>query len=270
MKIGIIALGLIGGSILKSLSEKDLDITVVSQNEETLKKAKEYAKTISKDIEEVKNCDIVFVCTPINKTIETLDELEKIVKKTCIVADVASVKEFVMKKKRPYKFIGSHPMAGTEFSGFDASFKELFTDAKWVITPSSETSAKDIETLENIIKLTGAKTIISNAKEHDLAVALISHMPMLLSQAIFKTAESNNLALKLASSGFRDTTRLAMTNTTMAQDMMYYNKDNIQEALDLLAQSINLLQADNYLETISEIKSSREKMYSKDGKNLIL
>lgn len=269
MEIGIIALGLIGGSILKSLSDKNLEITIVSQNEETLKKAKKYAKTVSNDIKDVKNCDIVFVCTPINKTIETLDKLEDIVKKTCIVTDVASVKEFVMEKKRPYRFIGSHPMAGTEFSGFDASFKELFIDAKWVITPSQETTKEDTKTLEDTIKLTGAKTILSDAKEHDLAVALMSHMPMLMSQAIFKTASNNNLALQLASSGFRDTTRLAMTNTTMAQDMMNYNKDNIQQALDLLANSINILQSGNYLETISEIKSSREKMYSKEGKNLI-
>lgn len=270
MKIGIIALGLIGGSILKSLSDKNLALTVISQNEETLKKAKNYAKTVSNNIEDVKNCDIIFVCTPINKTIETLDKLENIVKKTCIVTDVSSVKEFVMKKKRPYKFIGSHPMAGTEFNGFDASFKELFINAKWVITPTKTTKKEDIEALENIIKLTGAKTIISDAKEHDFAVALISHMPMLLSQTIFKTAANNTLAMKLASSGFRDTTRLAMTNTTMAQDMMNYNKENIQKTLDLLTQSLNSLQSDNYLETISEIKSSREKMYSKDGKNITL
>lgn len=269
MKIGIIALGLIGGSLLKSLSGKNIEITAISQNNETLDKAKEYAQIVSKDLNELKRCDIVFVCTPINKTIETLDKLENIVKKTCIVTDVASVKEFVMEKKRPYKFIGSHPMAGTEFSGFDASFKELFIDAKWVITPSQETTEEDIKTLEDTIKLTGAKTILSDAKKHDLAVALISHMPMLMSQAIFKTASNNNLALQLASSGFRDTTRLAMTNTTMAQDMMNYNKDNIQEALDLLANSINILQSGNYLEMISEIKSSREKMYSKEGKNLI-
>lgn len=268
MKIGIIALGLIGGSILKSLSDKDLEITVISQNKETLEKAKKCSKSVSSDINEVKNCDVIFVCTPINKTLETLDKLENVLSNDCIVTDVSSVKEFVMEKKRPYRFIGSHPMAGTEFSGFDASFKELFVGAKWVLTPDKDTKKEDIETLEKIIKLTGAKTIISEAKGHDLAVALISHMPMLLSQAIFKTATNSELALKLASSGFMDTTRLAMTNTTMAQDMMDYNKDNILEALDLLTNSINLLQSDNYLETISEIKSSRERMYSKEGKNL--
>lgn len=269
MKIGIIALGLIGGSILKSLSDKDFEIIVISQNEETLNKAKKYAKTASKDINEVKDCNIIFVCTPINNTLETLDKLEAIVNKDAIVTDVASVKEFVMKKKRPYKFIGSHPMAGTEFNGFNASFKELFEGAKWVLTPDKGTDKEDLRTLSSVIELTGAKTIVSDAKEHDLAVALISHMPMFLSQAIFKTASSNDLALKLASSGFRDTTRLAMSNTTMAQDMMHYNKNNIQEALDLLAESINSLQVGDYTKIITEIKSSREKMYSKDGKNII-
>ncbi len=270
MKIGIVALGLIGGSILKSLSNKNFEIIVVSQNKDTLEKAKTFVDKCTDKLEDTRDCDLVFVCTPINNTLETLDKLEKIVRSDCIVTDVASVKEFVMEKERPYKFVGSHPMAGTEFSGFDASFKELFKEAKWVLTPGDNASKEDIKKLSDIIELTGAKTIISNAKEHDKAVALISHMPMLISQALFDVASKNELAMKLASSGFRDMTRLAMSNTTMADDMLNFNKDEIDSAIQTLEESIQNLKNKNYLETIVKIKSSREKMYSKEGKNLIL
>ncbi len=267
MKIGIIALGLIGGSILKNLSSHNLELIAISQNNGTLEKAKRYGAKTSNDLNELKDCKLVFVCTPINNTLETLDKLEPILNSECIVTDVASVKEFVMQKKRPYRFIGSHPMAGTEFSGFDASFKELFEEAKWAITPFEDSEEKDIETLKRIIELTGAKAIISNAKEHDKAVALISHMPMLISQAIYQTASDNELALKLAASGFRDMTRLAMSNPTMAKDMLEYNGREIENSLEELQKSITKLKCEKYYEMISEIKSSREKMYSKEGKN---
>ena len=269
MKIGIIALGLIGGSILKALSSKNIELIAISQNKDSLEKAKAYAYKTSSQLEDLKGCEIVFVCTPISNTLETLDKLETILDKSCIVTDVSSVKSFVMQKKRPYKFIGSHPMAGTEFNGFDASFKELFNQAKWVITPFEDTKNSDIKKLNEIISLTGAKTIITNAEEHDKAVALISHMPMIIAQALYKTAENNNLAMKLASSGFRDMTRLAMSNITMANDMLTFNGVQINNSIEDLNKNIKNLKSDKYFEMISEIKSSREKMYSKEGKNLI-
>lgn len=270
MKIGIVAIGLIGGSILKSLSQReDLEIFVVSRNLQSLEKAKEYTNNVSTELTSLNDCDVIFTCTPIGNTLETLDALEPIAKKSCIVTDVSSVKEFVMKKQRPYIFIGSHPMAGTENSGFDASFKELFERAKWVITPSKGTPEKELHTLKSIIEIIGAKPIICDAAKHDKAVALISHMPMLISQAIFDCASENDLALSLASSGFRDMTRLAMSNTNMANDMLIYNKENIEKACDDMILSLNKLSGENYHEMISEIKSSREKMYSKEGKNLL-
>ena len=170
--------------------------------------------------------------------------------KDTIVLDCASVKEFVMEKKRPYKFIGSHPMAGTEFNGYNSSFKELFDGAKWVLTPSEGTDNTDIKKVSDIIGKTGADTVIMNAKEHDKAVALISHMPMLISQAIFKTAQNSESALLLASSGFRDMTRLAMSNPVMANDMMIYNGDNIEKCLEMLKESVNLLKSSKYFEII--------------------
>ena len=173
-----------------------------------------------------------------------------------------------MKKERPYKFIGSHPMAGTQFSGFDSAFKELFEGAKWVLTPSNSIKEEDIEKVEKIILKTGAEPIVCDAKEHDYAAALISHMPLLISQAIFKTAKDNKLALKLAASGFRDMTRLATSNLDMAMDMREYNQENIDISVKKFNEELNFLNNTKDLEIYVDIKNTRSSMYSNEGKNI--
>lgn len=269
MRVGIISLGLIGGSLFKCLSKSSHEVYGVTRNKETIEKAKKYSQNVSSDINILKGCEVVFVASPISKTLEILEELEEVLSEDTVVLDCASVKEFVTKRKYRYKFIGSHPMAGTEFSGFDSSFESLFEEAKWVLTPDEETKETDIKKVKEIIEQTGARVILTTAKEHDRAVALISHMPMIISQAIYKAAEGNELALKLASSGFRDVTRLSMSNVIMANDMLKYNKVNIENAINLLENTLKDLIGDEYMEECSKIKDSRAKMYSKEGKNIL-
>lgn len=249
MKIGIIGLGLIGGSIFKDLRRLNYDVVAVS-NSQT-------GENIYKDYEILKTCNLVFVCSAMNKTIEILDELEKVVLPETVVTDVCSLKRFVCKKSRPYKFVPSHPMAGTEHKGFENSFEGLFSGAKWVITP---VFGED-ETLVEIIKKLGAEPIITTPEKHDEAAALISHMPMVIAQAIFKTAQDNELAMKMAASGFRDMTRLAMSNVEMANDMVQMNSDNIQMSILKLYKSIGDLTNSDYLEQIEEIKLNRQSMF---------
>lgn len=266
--IGIISLGLIGGSLLKVLCKKGYRVTAVTRNVSAVEKAKIYTPYVSDDITTLKDCGVVFVCSPMSKTLEVLDKLESILKPETIVSDVSSLKEFVMKKKRPYIFIGSHPMAGTENSGFDASFDTLFEGAKWVLTPFEDTRNDDIELLTHLIESTGAKAVVCDAVSHDKAAALISHMPMLVAQALMKTAIPNDLAITLASSGFRDMTRLALSNTQMAEDMVSMNSKNISETLiELIESARNLLQ-DDYRQEVEKIKDFRKNMYSCDGKNI--
>lgn len=266
--IGIISLGLIGGSLLKALSKKNYNLFAVTGNPETLNKAKKYTAFVSDDLLTLKNCNIVFVCSPMNKTLKVLDDLEKVVQPSTIVADVSSLKEFVLKKERPYIFIGSHPMAGTENSGFDASFSELFDSANWVLTPSATANEQDIKKLESVIIKTGAKISIMNPEEHDRAAALISHMPMLIAQALMKTAMNEDLAIKLASSGFRDMTRLALSNTEMAEDMIKMNSKNISKALIDFVEQVRVLLNENYRDEIENIKDFRKSMYNAQGKNV--
>lgn len=249
MKIGVIGLGLIGGSIFKDLRKLNYDVIAVSQSQN--------GENIYKSYETLKDCNLIFVCSPMNKTLNILDELEKYIKPETIVTDVCSIKSFVCQKARPYKFIPSHPMAGTEHKGFENSFEGLFKGAKWVITPIFGEDEKLVEIIEQL----GASPIVTTPEKHDEAVALISHMPMVIAQAIFKTAQDNPLALEIAASGFRDMTRLAMSNTEMANDMVQMNSENIQTSILKLYKAIGDLTNSNYLEQINEIKSNRQSMF---------
>lgn len=270
-KIGIISLGLIGGSILKSLSKvNNIELFAYTTNNDTINKAKIYTPNISKDLNNLKNCDIIFVCSPISKTESMLKKLNGVVSQNTIVTDVASVKSIFMNDCYNFIYIGSHPMAGTENTGFDYSNENMFYGAKWVITPNKNENIKNIEKLKNIILCTNAKPIIMDANEHDLAVALISHMPLILSQGLFKNIENNNNAKLLASSGFRDMTRLAMSNTQMAYDMLNYNGKNIDKAFKMLENSIKNLKNDKqYPDIIKQISKKRKNMYDENGVNNI-
>lgn len=251
MKIGVIGLGLIGGSIFKDLKSFGYDVIAVSQSQ--------CGENIYKNYDVLKECEIVFVCSAMNKTLEVLDKLENILPPETIVTDVCSIKTFVCQKKRPYNFIPSHPMAGTEHKGFENSFEGMFKGAKWVITPFENQQIPD--NFLNLIKQFGAEPVITTPQKHDEAVALISHMPMLISQAIFKTAQDNDFALHIASSGFRDMTRLAMSNPEMANDMITINSQNIENAILKLYKSVGDLTNENYKEQIETIRSLRGKMF---------
>ena len=254
MKIGVVGLGLIGGSIYKNLLEsKKHDLVGISRS------VNEF--NVSNNYENLIDCDLVFVCVPMNKTLEILDKLNGILNGNTIVTDVCSLKEFVSKKSYKYKFIPSHPMAGTEHSGWEYAFPDLFEGANWAVTLKDDTEMKDFEILKSVIEELGAKTVLTTPKEHDRAVALISHAPMLIAQALCKNIENDSLAQTLASSGFRDTTRLALSNIEMANDMVLMNRENIKDAVKLLNTNIEKLFDKNYIEEAKKIKDLRKEMY---------
>ncbi len=254
-KIGVIGLGLIGGSIFKDLTRLNYNVIGVSKSQS--------GENIYKDYSVLKDCDIVFVCTAMNKTLEVLDELENILSPETVVTDVCSLKTFVCKKQRPYVFIPSHPMAGTEHKGFENSFEGLFKGATWVLTPFKNTPEEKIKKLVSIIENLGANPLFTTPSKHDEAAAMISHMPMLIAQALFHSASDNELALQMASSGFRDMTRLALSNEEMAADMISMNHENIQNAVLKLYKSVGELTSGDYEKLIKDIKVQRSKMFVK-------
>lgn len=254
-KIGVIGLGLIGGSIFKDLKRLGCDVVGVSKSQS--------GEDIYKTYDILKTCDVVFVCSAMNKTLEILDELEEVLRPETVVTDVCSLKSFVCKKLRPYQFIPSHPMAGTEHKGFENSFEGLFNGATWVLTPLKNIREEYVNKLVELIKAMGANPLFTTPQEHDEAAAMISHMPMLVAQALFLAASGNELALKMASSGFRDMTRLALSNEEMASDMINLNHKNIQTAVLKLYKSVGDLTSGNYEELISQIKQQRSKMFTR-------
>lgn len=267
LKIGIVGLGLIGGSIFKALCALKCNVYATSKSIATIEKAKKYSPNVSMSLKQLRGCDLIFVCTPMNKTLEMLDKLNTILSPNTIVLDTCSLKKFVSNKLYSYKFIPSHPMAGTECSGIDNSFEAMFQGAKWALTPGENIDKDDIRKATDVIKVLGATPVFTTPEEHDEAVALISHMPMLISQALFKSAENNSLAIKLASSGFRDMTRLALSNAEMATDMVKLNAENIQKSLLQLYSCVGNLLAEDYPAQIKQIRNKREQMYI-NGKNI--
>ena len=254
MRIGVVGLGLIGGSICKNLLEgKKYDVVGISRSVHEF--------NVTKDYNNLKGCSVVFVCTPMNVTLDVLDKLEEYLDEKTIVTDVCSLKEFVSKKSYKYKFIPSHPMAGTEHQGWGYAFPDLFEGATWAVTPKNDTDMKDFEVLKTVIEELGAKTILTTPKEHDRAVALISHAPMVIAQALCKNIENNQLAQTLASSGFRDTTRLAMSNVEMANDMVVMNRENIKDVVSMLNGNVEKMFNSDYKHEAEKIKKFRENLY---------
>ena len=257
-KIGIVSLGLIGGSILKALYKKyDIFCYSTTCPEEALK----YTKNLSSSLGVLKDCDMVFVCSPIIKTLEILEKLQGIVRNDCIVADCASVKSELLNKKFNYNFILSHPMAGIEKTGFEAGFADLFKGAKWLIE-------KNNKLLETIIADLGAIPHVIDMQKHDYMCAQISHLPMLLAYSLFCCADDDSKTI--ASSGFRDMTRLA-SNPTMSVDMLEFNSKNIELALAELLKKLDILKNLSYDEKIKlfrGISTKRTQMYDENGKNV--
>lgn len=285
--IAVIGLGLIGGSILKGFKGKGFELIGVARREETIKHAllENIIDKGSIDISLAYEADLIFVCTPINKTVETIEMLAGNVKSEAIITDVASLKadiiDFVSNNHAPIRFIGGHPMAGTEDKGLEASSENLFDGAKWVLTPSKWSNQEDLEAVSSVIEKLGAKIILADPLQHDKAVALISHMPLFLSEGLFGTVENledkeiSSLAMILAASGFRDMTRLAATNPELARDMLIHNKSNVLEAVRNFKNFIGGLEKElveneeNFVKIIEKIVVQRKKMYSSQGKNIL-
>lgn len=260
LKIGVFGLGLIGGSILKSLFALN-KYFLVGVSKSSYQKASSFADVATDDINELKGCDIVFVCSKMSDTPKILSKLEDILGPETIVADVCSIKGFLNKEYR-FNFILSHPMAGTEFKGFENSFDGLFKGAKWI-------TGKKCELLENVIKELGAVPVLLEASFHDKYAAEISHLPMLISLALFASADDE--ALKIASSGFRDTTRLSMTNPDLAYDMLNLNRKNILFAYEKFIkefEKIKNMDEDEFKNYALNIAQKRTKMYDENGKNI--
>jgi prephenate dehydrogenase len=245
--VGIVGLGLIGGSIGLALKAQthftvsgfDLDAAV----------AKRALNIGAIDFDVQKLADIgsraslVFVAAPIAQTAQTIKNQLPFLAPGTIVTDVASVKRDIINAvekelcDKDVTFIAGHPMAGKETQGIDAADANLFAGRPWVLIHNDNSSTEAYNTLEDVITSMGAETIVLDAETHDMAVAAVSHLPLLVANTLLETVAENQLwdiASKLAAGGFRDTTRLASGNPQLHKDIVCANREKILLALNKL------------------------------------
>ncbi|MEO0686872.1 MAG: prephenate/arogenate dehydrogenase, partial [Cyanobacteria bacterium J06649_11] len=221
MKIGIVGLGLIGGSLGIDLQEKGHQIYGVSRKSATCKIALErgIVDRASTDFEILSETEVVFVCTPLSAIASTIKQIIPYLNPETIITDVGSVKQPIVSECSQLwsNFIGGHPMAGTSESGINAAVANLFPGAAYVFTPTVANKSESIEKLKAIALQLNAIPYICEPQIHDRAVSWISHLPVMVSASLIDAClqeepDTLKLAQILASSGFKDTSRVGGGN----------------------------------------------------------
>jgi arogenate dehydrogenase (NADP+) len=251
MKIGIVGLGLIGGSIGLDLRALGHEVWGVSARASTCDRAivRGAVDHASQDLGSLKPVEVVFVCTPIALIEPTVAKLAAQLDEATIITDVASVKgELVARLTQLWpNFVGGHPMAGTAENGIEAALLALFVNNPYVLTPIATTVPRAIETIAQLATELRAKLLYCDPHHHDRAVALISHLPVMVSASLITTClgEQNpailELAQSLASSGFRDTSRVGGGNPELGLMMAQHNQAALLRGLQTYRGEIDRL-----------------------------
>ncbi|SFE45849.1 prephenate dehydrogenase [Lentibacillus persicus] len=237
----VIGLGLIGGSLAKSLrSAEENYIIGYDIKEKTIEFAEmnEIIHESCSDIREAaKKADYIFLGTHITETVNILKELEQVkFNHDVIISDVSSVKQTIHDaassiNNKHIQFVGGHPMAGSHKKGITAAKGHLFENAIYVLSPSANCPDSAADKLENILSVTNSHIIKLKANEHDEMTGVVSHFPHLIASALVQQAQKWSLTHsyipKLAAGGFRDVTRIASSNPELWQDIFYHNKQKM-------------------------------------------
>ena len=263
----MIGIGLIGSSIARALKKKRLSkkICIFSQTNKTLNKARKlklgdfYTNNLEKSVQ---NSDLVIICTPISAYKKILNRISKNLMQGAILTDVGSTKSTVvdtfLKIKKPnFNILPAHPIAGTEKSGPESGFAELFNNRWCVITPMGRNDNKSLNKLKNLWNKLGSKVQIMNATEHDKILAITSHVPHLISYSIVSSTLASNSKqksqiIKFSAGGLRDFTRIASSDPVMWRDIFLNNKSNLLKITKNFEKSLNLIK--KYIKTNNEKK----------------
>ena len=260
IKIGFIGLGLIGGSLAKTIRYKHPDsyICALDTNTQALEKAAEDGvlnrgyTTLTDDF---KDCDYIVLAALPSVNISYLSILKSYVSNKTIITDVSSVKTPIhheVETLKDIKFIGGHPMAGSEKSGYQHSTNHLFENVYYIITPSAFVSQEEIQRYTYFISTLGSLPLVLTYQEHDYITAAVSHVPHVIAYSLVnlvKNSDSKEEYMKMiAAGGFRDITRIASSDPKMWEDIVLENKDNTTRLLKDYVASLN--------QTITNIESS--------------
>lgn len=248
---GFVGLGLIGGSIARAVRETEPSavITVYDINEETLSLAAKDGVadvTVTSIDEHFADCDIIFLCAPVQKNDSNLLTLKNLISENCLLTDVGSVKSEIHRTVRQAglesQFIGGHPMAGSERVGYINSKALLLQNAYYILTPTDTVPHEKLVAYRELVSSLGAIPLILNEETHDYATAAISHLPHIVSASLVNLVRDSDsedgLMRMIAAGGFKDITRISSSSAAMWQQICLTNTDNIAELLARYIQSL--------------------------------
>jgi arogenate dehydrogenase (NADP+) len=257
MNIGIVGLGLIGGSLGLDLRTLGYQVLGVSRQEQTCRRAIErgVVDDASLNLTLLAAADVVFICTPIAAIAPTVQQLIPHLSPDTVLTDVGSVKAAVVDQVAAlwHNFVGGHPMAGTTDNGIEAAVLGLFADNPYVLTPIDTTPASAVKRVEEIVRSLTSRVYFCRPEDHDRAVASISHLPVMVSASLIDSCMSEpdstvlELAQHLASSGFRDTSRVGGGNPELGMMMARYNRESLLRSLTSYRHSL-----DQFIEFIEQ------------------
>jgi prephenate dehydrogenase len=236
-----------------ALREKKLCARIIAIERDAATCAKALARGVvdeaSDDLSRVADADVIVLAIPPRAIPELLSQVGAYARDGAIVFDLGSTKRAIVNtmEKLPARIqvIGAHPMCGKEHAGFDAADAQLFAGSPFVLTPLARTSAQTFAVMQSLVEKIGARLVVLDAERHDKIVAAISHLPFTVAWALMTTADErardDDAVLALAASGFRDTSRLAASNSTMILDILLMNRDNIAACLRDYSRNLNVL-----------------------------
>ena len=276
--IGFIGLGLIGGSIAKTIRKFHPDYRLIAFDKDRSALAEAVSLNVINGIcdiedEQLYNCDYLFLCAPVEFNVEYMEKIKASLGENCILTDVGSVKNVIHEKVTELglegRFIGGHPMAGSERSGFSNSSDHLLENAYYIITPGGEVALEKISDFTELISSLGAIPLVITAEEHDFITAGVSHLPHIVASALVNLVnllDNDAQYMKMiAAGGFRDITRIASSSPVMWEQICLENQKNISTVLDefirMLIQircSIDNKEADNIFDMFASSKDYRD------------
>lgn len=259
---GFIGFGLIGGSIAAAIHKYSPSATIIAYdhhkepNNTNLLQAKEDAvvSILTNTLSDLQQCDVIFLCAPVDKNIQYLESLSSIIGDNTILTDVGSVKGDIHKAVSQYhldsKFVGGHPMAGSEKTGYANSNYSILENAYYILTPTKETSKEQLDTMTKLVESIGAIPIVLDYREHDDITAAISHVPHLVATSLVNLLRINDgpeeKMKMLAAGGFKDITRIASSSPALWESICMSNRDSVQKFLKMLI--LNLEELNQSLE----------------------
>jgi cyclohexadieny/prephenate dehydrogenase len=255
-RLALIGVGLIGSSIARAARAQGAvgSIVATARSPQTRKRVAELGladQAVESNAAAVAGADLVILCIPVGACGAVAKEIGPHLAAGATVSDVGSVKGAIVRDMGPHipkgvHFVPAHPVAGTEYSGPDAGFAELFVNRWCILTPPKDVDQKAVDKLSEFWRLLGANVDTMDADHHDLVLAITSHLPHLIAYTIVGTADemqnvTRSEVLKFSAGGFRDFTRIAASDPTMWRDVFLANKDAVLEMLGRFNEDISLL-----------------------------